>query len=371
MPKDQLVMNQPRAVPRKRGGFSLALKVKQKQLTAFTRQLATLLDAGLPVVRSLDILQRQVKPGLLKIALGDVKEDVESGSSLSEAFAKHPAVFDKLYANMIKAGEAGGVLDEILQRLAEYREKAQRMQQKIIGALVYPAAVISIAGCILSLIMIFIIPRFEQMFLEMGLGALPPLTALLLFFAHTMAEYWYLILFAPCLLWFAGGFVVKTPRGRLMVDAFKLKIPIFGSIICKSSISRFSRTLGTLLQSGVPILDALGIIKNATDNMVVANAIETVHSSIKEGDTIAEPLSHSGVFDELVVNMIQVGEETGELDRMLIKVADTYDDEVDTLVGALMSLLEPVLIIGMGVAVGFIVISLFMPLIEMMSRMNM
>ena len=363
-------MGRSQAVARKRGGFSLSFRVNQKHLTAFTRQFATLLDAGLPVVRSLDILQAQVPPGILKFALGDVKEDVEGGSSLSEALAKHPAVFDKLYVNMIKAGEAGGVLDEILNRLADYREKAQRLKQKIVGALVYPAAVISIAGCILTLIMVFIIPKFETMFKEMDLGELPALTSLLLFMAHTMADYWYIIMFLPFVVMFAFRFMVKTPQGRLLVDKIKLKLPIFGQIISKSSISTFCRTLGTLVSSGVPILDALSIIKNATGNLVIANAIETVHSSIKEGDTIAEPLRHSGVFDDLVVNMIQVGEETGELDKMLIKVADTYDNDVDTLVGALMSLLEPVLIIGMGMTVGFIVISLFLPLIAIMERIG-
>jgi len=364
-----VAMNRPHAVARKRGGISLSLRVKQKQLTGFTRQFATLLDAGLPVVRSLDILHQQLRPGLLKLALAEVKEDVEGGSSLSEAMGKHPSVFDKLYVNMIRAGEAGGVLDEILARLAEYREKALRLQQKIIGALLYPAAVITIACCILAVIMIFIIPRFEQMFQEMELP-LPGMTLFLMAVANTMANFWYVLLFLPFLAWSGVRFIVKTPQGRLLVDRIKLSLPVFGLIIAKSAISRFCRTLGTLIQSGVPILDALAIIKNATGNQVVANAVETVHNSIKEGDTIAEPLRHSGVFDDMVVNMIQVGEETGELDRMLIKVADTYESEVDTLVGALMSLLEPILIVALGGIVGFIVIALFMPLLYMMNNFH-
>jgi type IV pilus assembly protein PilC len=355
---------------KKKLNFTLAFTVNQKQLTSFTRQFATLLDAGLPVVRSIDILYHQLKPGLLKTAVGDVKDDVEGGSSLSEALAKHPKVFDKLYVNMIRAGEAGGVLDEILERLAEYREKAQRLQQKIIGALVYPAAVITIAACILAFIMIFIIPKFDAMFKEMDIGEMPMMTRVLMAIAGTMASYWYLIVFMPVGVWALYKFMVKSPKGRLLADAFKLKIPIFGIIISKSCIARFCRTLGTLVSSGVPILDALSIIKDATGNQVVANAIANVHNSIKEGDTIAEPLRHSGVFDDLVVNMIQVGEETGELDKMLIKVADTYDNEVDTLVGALMSLLEPILIVGMGMTVGFIVISLFLPLIAIMERIG-
>jgi len=361
----QAQLSRPQAVERKRVGISFSLRVNQKHLTQFTRQFATLLDAGLPVVRSLDILERQCKPGLLKIALGQVKEDVEGGASFSEALARHPAVFDKLYVNMIRAGEAGGILDEILARLADYREKSQRLQQKIIGALVYPIAVITIASLILGFIMIFIIPRFEVMFKEMDIQ-MPVVTLALLAIANAMVSYWYVLLFLPVLMTFAVRFAGKTPAGRLLIDRVKLKIPIFGEIISKSCISRFCRTLGTLVSSGVPILEALSIIKNATGNQVVAGAIESVHASIREGDTIAEPLRHSGVFDDLVVNMIQVGEETGELDKMLIKVADTYDNEVDVLVGAMMSLLEPFLIVGMGLAVGFIVISLFMPLIEIM-----
>jgi type IV pilus assembly protein PilC len=367
---DPTQMARPQAITRKRGGFSLSFRVNQKELTAFTRQFATLLEAGLPVVRSLDILCNQLKPGILKNAVADVKEDVEGGSSLSEALSKHPAIFDKLYVNMIRAGEAGGVLDEILARLADYREKAQKLQQKIIGALVYPIAVISIAGCILAFIMIFIIPKFEAMFKEMDLGNLPWMTEMLMFVAKGFVDYWYLLVFSPVLVIVGFRFLIKMPAGRLLVDKIKLKIPVFGIIISKSAISRFCRTLGTLVQSGVPILDALSIIKNATGNQVVANAVETVHNSIKEGDTIAEPLRHSGVFDDLVVNMIQVGEETGELDKMLIKVADTYDNEVDTLVGAMMSLLEPFLIIGMGGTVGFIVIALFMPLIDIMQKIG-
>lgn len=360
----------PTAVTRKRGGVSLSFGVSAKLLTQFTRQFATLMDAGLPIVRTLEILHTQLKPGLLKDAVGEVKEDVEGGSSLSEAVAKHPRVFDKLYVNMIKAGEAGGILPEILTKLAEYMEKSQKLKQKIIGALVYPVAVVTIAGGILALIMIFIIPKFEQMFKEMELGNMPLMTTILLATANTIKDFWFILIFSPLFIWGGVHFLGKTPKGRYTIDLIKLKLPVFGMIISKSSVSRFCRTLGTLLQSGVPILNALAIIKNATGNAVVAAAIENVHNSIREGDTIAEPLRHSGVFDDLVVNMIAVGEETGELDKMLIKVADTYDNEIDTLVGALMSLLEPILIIGMGGTVGFIVISLFMPLISIMEQLG-
>jgi type IV pilus assembly protein PilC len=361
----------PKAASRKRQEFSLSFRVKKKQLTQFTRQLATLLDAGLPLVRSLDILHNQLQPGMLKNIVGEVKEDVEGGSSLSEAMAKHPAAFNKLYVNMIRAGEAAGMLDEILNRLADYMEKAQRLQQKIIGALVYPAAVITIAAVILFFIMIFIIPKFEQMFAELDLkDGMPCATVILMTFARFLLNYWFLVVFTPVIFICLYKLIVRSTAGRLLVDRIELKIPIFGMIISKSSISRFCRTLGTLINAGVPILDALAIIKNATGNQVVANAVESVYNSIKEGDTIAEPLRHSGVFDDLVVNMIQVGEETGELDKMLIKVADTYDSEVDTLVGAMMSLLEPVLIVGMGATVGFIVISLFLPLLSLMNNFS-
>ena len=353
----------------RRDTLSLHRRVNQKDLTTFTREFATLLDAGLPIMRSIDILHTQLESGTLKWAVADVKQDVEGGSALSEALSRHPRVFDKLYVNMIRAGESGGVLDEILERLAEFREKAQRLQQKIVGALMYPMAVVFIASSILTFIMIFIIPKFKQMFDEMDIGPLPKVTQLLMAIAGAMVSYWYMLVVVPVAATVIFRLVVKTPRGRLVVDAIKLKIPIFGRIISKSAISRFCRTLGTLLSSGVPILDALSIIKNATGNQVVANAIEMVHASIKEGDTIAEPLRHSGVFNGLVVNMIQVGEETGELDKMLIKVADTYDNDVDTLVSAMMSLLEPLLIVAMGLAVGFIVIALFMPLVTLIDNM--
>jgi len=358
----QLGVPQPAA--RRRGRLALGMGVRTKALTQFTRQFAMLLGAGLPIVRSLDVLHGQQKPGMLKETLAGVKADVEGGSALSEALARHPQVFDKLYVNMIRAGEAGGVLDLILARLADYLEKSLRLKQKVIGALVYPAAVLTIAGGILAFILVYIIPRFEAMFREMGI-ALPFLTRLLIGLSMTVSTYWYLLFFAAFVAWSAVHFAGRTPAGRYTLDLLKLKLPVFGGIVSQSAISRFCRTLGTLLQSGVPILNALSIIKNATGNTVVAGAIESAHNSIREGDTIAEPLRHSGVFDDLVVNMIQVGEETGELDQMLIRVADNYDGEVDTLVGALMSLLEPVLIIVMGVVVGFIVVALFMPLLAM------
>ncbi len=349
----------------KRGLRLIGGRVSQKHLTQFTRQFATLMDAGLPIVRSLDILAGQQKVGVLKSTITLVREDVEGGSSLSEAMARHPKVFDRLFVNMIKAGEAGGVLDAILLRLAEFREKSLRLRSHVIKAMIYPTAVICIAGSILFLIVVMVIPKFEDMFKEMNIE-LPAMTTILMGVAAVLTQWWFLFPAVPVGIWLIYKLIVMSPGGRYMVDKLKLHIPVFGTVTKKSSVSRFCRTLGTLIASGVPILEALNIIKGATGNAVVANAVGEIHNSIREGDTIAEPLRHSGVFDDIVVNMIDVGEETGELDRMLIKVADNFDEEVDTLVGGMMSLLEPFLIIGMGLMVGFIVISLFLPLIKLM-----
>jgi type IV pilus assembly protein PilC len=340
-------------------------RVSAKALTQFTRQFATLMDAGLPIVRSLDILANQQRAGLLKSTLTQIREDVEGGSSLSESMSRHPKVFDRLFVNMIKAGEAGGVLDTILVRLAEFREKSLRLRNQVIKAMIYPTAVVVIAGSILFLIVAIVIPKFAEMFKEMDMQ-LPTLTRVLIGVTDVLRDWWFLFPLVPAGIWLVYKLVGMSPQGRYLMDKIKLHVPVFGIVTKKSSVSRFCRTLGTLIASGVPILEALTIIKGATGNAVVANAVGEVHNSIREGDTIAEPLRHSGVFDDIVVNMIDVGEETGELDRMLIKVADNYDEEVDALVGGLMSLLEPFLIIGMGLMVGFIVIALFLPLIELM-----
>jgi type IV pilus assembly protein PilC len=345
--------------------------VSARDLTQFTRQFATLMDAGLPIVRSLDILASQLRPGLLKSTVGQVREDVEGGSSLSEAMSRHPKAFDKLYVNMVKAGEAGGVLDTILTRLADFREKSQKLRRQVVGAMIYPTAVITIAAVILGIIIVVVIPQFEKMFADLGqANRLPAPTRILIGITSVIVSFWYLIPGVPILILVSYRLIAMNPRGRYMVDKIKLHIPIFGTVTKKSSVSRFARTLGTLISSGVPILEALSIIKGTTGNAVVANAVGEVHSSIREGDTIAEPLKHSGVFDDIVVNMIDVGEETGELDKMLLKVADNYDNEVDALVAGMMSLLEPFLIIGMGLTVGFIVIALFLPLIELMQSIG-
>jgi type IV pilus assembly protein PilC len=295
---------------------------------------------------------------------------VVGGTPLADAMARFPQSFPAVHVAMVRAGETGGFLDVVLAQIADFRSRERDLKSKVKGALVYPAAVITIAGSILAFILIYIIPKFEAMFKEMDLGNLPASTQLLISLSNLFAHYWYVMVLLIVLIVGLIFFVGKTVKGRYTLDMVKLKFPLFGMIISKSAVSRFCRTLGVLIQSGVPILNALSIIKNATGNAVVAGAVENVHNSIREGDTIAEPLRHSGVFDDMVVNMIQVGEETGELDKMLLKVADTYENEVDTLVSALMSLLEPLLIIGMGLTVGFIVISLFMPLLAIMERLG-
>ncbi|MBX3473536.1 MAG: type II secretion system F family protein [Planctomycetes bacterium] len=349
----------------KKGG-----RVGSQALTDFTAQMAVLIDAGLPVVRSLKVLSKQQKPGPLKFVLEDVAESVETGSSLSEAFAAHPRVFDRLYVNMIKAGEAGGILDTILQRLADFMEKAQRLKKKVIGAMIYPIIVMSVAVMILTGIMIFVVPAFEQMFKEQGFE-LPLMTQILVGVSNGIAS-WKGAVFVGVVVATGFGLMAwgRTPKGERFVDKMKLKIPIFGNIIKKAVTARFTRTLGTLVTAGVPILESLNICKNAIGNVVLGEAIDKVASSIKEGETIAGPLGETGLFDDLVVNMIDVGEETGELDKMLMKVADTFDTYVDIAVESLVSILEPILIVFMGGAIGFIVIALFMPLVGLIDAIG-
>ena len=345
-------------------------RVSSKMLTVFTRQFATLLDAGLPVVRSLRVLEDQLKKGLiLKNNLIDVVDDVESGTTLSEAMAKHPKTFDKLYISMVRAGEAAGALETILERLAIFMEKAQKIKKKVIAAMIYPALVVFIAGGILALIMIFIIPKFTTMFTEMNVD-MPAPTLALIATSSAMATYWYLLPGVPIGIYLIYKFIVSTQGGRHSVDWTKLHLPLFGTLISKSTVSRFARTLGTLMQAGVPILQALTIVQDAAGNAVVSTAIAKVHDSVREGDDIAGPLARSKICDAMVVNMVAVGEETGELAEMLLKVADTYDEDVDAMVSGMMSIIEPVLIVFMGGAVAFIVIALFLPLIKLMTSIG-
>ncbi len=352
--------------------FSFTLGgVSSKELTQFTSQLAILMDAGLPIVRSLKVLESQMNPSTLKNITGAVAEDVEQGSSLSDAMAKHPKAFDDLYVNMIKAGEAGGVLDTILNRLAEFMEKAEALKRKVIAASIYPIAVICFAVIIVTGIMIWIIPQFKNVFDKMEAGAMPLPTRLLIDTSNWVASWgWIVILLTPVLIYIGLKLLRSNRWGRYFLDNLKLNMPLFGPIMRKSVTARFCRTFGTLTASGVPILEALGIVKGAIGNEVVKQSVQDVHDSIREGENIAEPLAATGVFDDIVINMIDVGEETGELDKMLIKIADTYEDEVDTAVEGLMSLLEPILIIGMGLLIGFIVVALFLPLVDLVQNVQ-
>ncbi len=344
--------------------------VPRKQLVGFTRQLSTLQDAGLPILRSLQILEQQQKPGLLKAIIGGVADEVEGGGTLSDAMAKFPKAFDKLYVNMINAGEAGGVLDLILARLADFMEKAARLKKKVIGAMIYPAVVISIAVAIVSMIMIFVIPKFEQIFKDFG-TKLPAITQVLLDVSRWFANWgWAYVLASPIIFVLVWRLIRMSEGGKYATDAIKLKIPILGNILGKTAIARFTRTLGTLISAGVPILDAINITKETCGNEVYSRALGKVHDAIREGESMADPLRATKVCDAIVVNMVDVGEETGALDKMLIKVADNYDSDIDVLVSSLISILEPVMVVILGVIVGFIVIALFAPMITLISAVS-
>ena len=341
----------------------------QKQLVQFTRQFSVLQDAGLPVLRSLKILEGQMKPGVLKNALIDIVDDVESGNTLSEAFGKHPKCFDRLYVNMIRAGEAGGALEVILRRLAEFKEKAQSLARKVKGALVYPIVVVSVAVAILSFIMIFIIPKFEKIFLEFKMK-LPFLTELLIAMSRWFVRFWYVIPIIPIAIVVTLKLIRLNKAGAYILDKLKLKIPVAGMIAEKNIVARTMRTLGTLISSGVPILEALSIVRETAMNAVFEEMFQRVYESIREGETIANPMRDCKLVDDMVVNMIDVGEETGDLDTMLNKVADVYEEEVDVLVESLISLLEPLMIVVLGLIVGTIVIALFMPLLELLDGLS-
>jgi type IV pilus assembly protein PilC len=357
------------AVPARTGRRSVG-NVSKKLLTTFTRQLSTLIDAGLPILRSLRILEQQQKPGMLRVAIRLVADDVEGGSTLSEAMARHPKAFDRLYCNMVKAGELGGVLDTILQRLADFMERSLALRRKVVGAMIYPAAVISFAVLIVSGILVWVIPSFENIFRDLG-SKLPAMTRTLMGASNWMkASGWMYLIGAPFVFYVIMRLVTMSPGGRLFVDSMKLHIPIIGRIIAKTAVARFSRTLGTLLSAGVPILDALTITSDTSGNEVYSRALRKVRDGIREGESFADPLRQAHIVEPMVVNMIDVGEETGELDKMLVKVADTYDDEVETLVASMVSLLEPVMVITLGLIVGFIVVSLFMPMIGLLTEMQ-
>jgi type IV pilus assembly protein PilC len=361
----------------KKGAININLRipglgggVKPKVLTTFTRQLATLVDAGLPLLRGLRVLEKQERNANLKKILGELSLSIEGGSTFSEGLAQHPKVFNKLFVNMVKAGELGGVLEVVLKRLAEFSEKAQKIKGKVKAALFYPIAVLIVAIGIMILLMCFVVPKFKDVFAGMGFE-LPAFTKLVLGISEMIKDH---ILetagiVAVCVIVFLI-IIGKTKVGRLLWDKFKLKMPALGPVVSKVAISRFTRTLGTLVSSGVPILQALTIVRETSGNVVISNAITKVHESVKEGETITAPLEASGVFPPMVVSMVDVGEQTGAMPEMLLKIADNYDEEVDNAVAAMTSLLEPIMIVFLAVIVGSIVIAMFLPLIQMINNLG-
>ncbi|MDD5269790.1 MAG: type II secretion system F family protein [Candidatus Omnitrophica bacterium] len=344
-------------------------RVTAKQVTIFTRQLATLIGSGLPLVRALYVLERQEKAGLLKSTIRGLAEQVEGGSSFSEALSKFPRAFEPLYVNTVKAGEAGGVLEVVLTRLAEFAEKSQRLEGRIKSAMIYPALVLTMALSVLGFLITFIVPKFLQIFKEMNVE-LPVMTKVLLVVSDFAKSKWYIGLGLIGLGIMLFNILYRLPATKLLIDKAKLEIPVMGVLIRKIAIARFSRTLGTLLSSGVPILQSLMVAKDTTGNEAMARSIVVVHDAVREGETVAKPLLKAGLFPAMAVNMISVGEETGALDQMLLKVADVYDEEVDVTVTGLMSILEPFLIIGLGLIVGFIVIAMFLPLFQLVTALG-
>jgi len=348
-------------------------KCKVKEITQFTRQLSTLQDAGLPILRSLRILEQQQKPGMLRVILRNVADDIEGGATLSEAMAGQPKAFDRLYCNMVAAGEAGGVLDIILQRLADFMERAQRLKRKVVGAMIYPTVVIMFAVGIVAGIMIVVVPKFEQIFADFGTD-LPGMTVFLINISNWFVEGtppgWAILLISPVAFILLAKLLRMSDAGRYGVDMVKLKLPVMGNILAKTAVARFTRTLGTLLAAGVPILEAINITKETSGNEVYGRALGSVHDEIREGESFAGPLRAAKICDSIVVNMIDVGEETGDLDKMLIKIADNYDEEVETLVDGLVSLLEPIMVVVLGTIVGFIVIALFLPLVSLINAVS-
>jgi len=348
-------------------------KVKVKYIAQFARQLSTLQDAGLPILRSLRILQDQQKAGTFKKVIGYVGDDIEGGSTLSEAMGRAPRAFDRLFVNMVAAGETGGVLDLILSRVADFMEKAQKLKGRVKSAMVYPAVVLSAAFTILLLLMWKVIPQFETVLTEMTEGAeLPKITQYVLGVADWIAKRygWVILLATPFAIIFLLRFIKQFRFGRFVLDTIKLKLPVLGQLSSKVAVTRWTRTLGTLISAGVPILDAINVTRETAGNEVFANMLGNVHNSIRQGDTFAGPLRQSKTVDLIVSNMVAVGEETGDLDKMLLKVADNYDEQVDVLVASLMSLLEPIMIICLGLVVMLIVLSIFLPMITIITNLN-
>jgi type IV pilus assembly protein PilC len=339
-------------------------KVNQRAIAIFTRQLATMIDAGLPLVQSLEILSIQQEQKLFKDIIREIREDVEGGSTFAGALKKHPAAFDDLYTNLVVAGEEGGILDNILLRLAGYIEKAEALKKKVKSAMVYPATIVGVAVIVVMILMIFVIPVFENMFQSAG-QSLPLPTLIVLGMSKLIKKYVFIVIPALFVLFFLLRRYHKSENGRAVIDRLLLKLPVIGPLLQKISVARFSRTLGTLVSSGVPILDGLSIVSKTSGNRTIETAILNARASIREGETIAEPLGRSGMFPPMVIQMISVGESTGALDSMLSKIADFYEEEVDVAVGNLTALLEPFLMVFLGVVIGGVVISMYLPIFQM------
>ncbi|HEY2081710.1 MAG TPA: type II secretion system F family protein [Verrucomicrobiae bacterium] len=368
-----------KAAGKKKGGSmqinikipGLGGRVKSKVLTTFTRQLATLVDAGLPLLRGLRVLEKQEKNPTLKNIIAELALSIEGGSTFSEGLAQHPKVFNRLFVNMVKAGELGGVLEVVLARLSEFMEKAQKIKGKVIAAMFYPCAVLVVATAILMILMVFVVPKFKEVFAGMLEGAqLPAFTRLVLGISEVIKDHILYALAGAVVAWIVIVLIGRTKAGRRVYDKIKLKAPVFGPVVTKVAISRFTRTLGTLISSGVPILQALTIVRETSGNVIVGSAVLAIHDSVKEGETITAPLEASRVFPPMVVSMVDVGEQTGALPEMLLKIADNYDEEVDNAVAAMTSLLEPIMIVFLAVIVGSIVIAMFLPLIALMNSVG-
>jgi type IV pilus assembly protein PilC len=347
-------------------------KVKGKVLMIFTRQLATLIDSGLPLLRGLTVLARQEPNLVMKGTITTLADSVQTGSTFSESLTQYPKVFNKLYVNMVKAGELGGVLEIVLNRLAEYQEKAQKLKNKVVAAMVYPIIVMVIAMAIMVFLMLVIVPRFELIFQDMlgDKNKLPGLTKVVIGFSRWTSDniiYIIIVIVVSFVLW---KVFAATAGGRRFIDKMKLSLPLFGDVQRKTAISRFTRTLGTLVTSGVPILQALNITKETAGNSIISDAIAKVHDAVKEGESMVAPLESSSVFPPMVISMVDVGEETGQLPEMLLKIADVYEDEVDNSVSALTAMLEPIMIVILALVVGVIVMALFLPLIEVIKGLS-
>ncbi len=344
--------------------FGSGPSIKDKDIVIFTRQFSTMIDAGLPLVQCLEILGNQTENKTLAKAVNTIRGDVEGGSTYADALKKHPKIFDNLYVNMVAAGEAGGILDTILNRLAKHIEKAAKLKSQIKSAMVYPAVVVLVAIIIVGVLMVFVIPIFAQMFEDFG-GELPGPTKIVVMASDFCKAYFIQTIIGTFIFWHIIKRVYKTEKGQRIMDRGFLAMPVLGDLIRKASVSNFTRTLGTLISSGVPIMDGLDIVARTSGNKIVEEAIMSSRQSISEGKNLSEPLGKSGVFPPMVVQMIAVGETTGALDSMLGKIADFYDDEVDAAVGALTSMLEPMLMVFLGVVIGFIVIAMYLPIFQM------